>query len=97
MNLSQEGMVVIVLALDPQTGRLLKPPYILSRGFIYLRDNQAIIDEMQKRIRSVLERIAADSDVDMEYVKTLIRDQIGQFIYQRTKRRPMLLTVVVEV
>jgi len=95
--LSQEGMFEVILTLDKQTGRLVKAPDIISRGFIHLRENSTFIDEVRKRIRSIMERIPSGKKVEVDYVKTLIRDQIGQFIYQQTKRRPMLLTVVIEI
>lgn len=97
MTLADEGMMVIILALDRQTGRLIKAPDIISRGFIYLRDNQALIDEMRKRLRSILERIPGGKKVEVDYLKTLVRDQISQFLYQKTKRRPMILPVVIEI
>jgi ribonuclease J len=97
MNLGTEGMLVIILTLDRQTSRLVKTPDIISRGFIHLRDNTEIIDEMRQRVKTILARIPGDKEVEAEYIKTIIRDQIGQFIFQKTKRRPMLLPVIIEV
>ncbi len=97
VNLSQEGMIVLILTLDRQTSQLVKAPDVISRGFIHLRDNTEIIDEMRKRVRTIMSRIPGDKEVEADYVKMLIRDQIGQFIYQRTHRRPMLLPVVIEI
>lgn len=96
MSLSQEGMVVIIAAIGSH-GKLHKTPDIISRGFIYLKDHGAILDEIRKRIRGVLERLPKDQEVDPDYVKTLLRDQIGQFLYTKTKRRPMILPVVIRV
>src|SRR5205814_89911 len=78
LNLAQEGMVVVILALSTH-GKLLKNPDILSRGFIYLKDHGVILDEIRKRIRNLLARFPADKEVDPDYVKTLVRDQIGPF------------------
>ena len=97
VSLSQEGMVVIVLAVDRRTGALLKNPDIISRGFIYLKENHGILDEMRKRLRAILTRIPTGRNVEADYLKALIRDQIGQFLYNKTKRRPMLLPVVIEI
>ncbi|MDR3549325.1 MAG: ribonuclease J, partial [Candidatus Pacebacteria bacterium] len=74
-----------------------KNPDIISRGFIYLKDNQEMLDEIRKRIRSLVQRIPNYHEVDPDYVKTLIRDQVGQFIYTKTKRRPMILPVIIEI
>ena len=95
--LAQEGMLVIILAVDRDRGRMLKNPDIISRGFIYLKDNQEILDEVRKRLRGLMDRIPRFKEVEPDYVKTLIRDQIGQYLYAKTKRRPMILPVVIEI
>jgi ribonuclease J len=97
VSLSREGMLVLIITLDRQTGRLVKTPDIISRGFIYLRDNTEIMDEIRKRVRSIITRIPSDKQAESDYIKTLIRDQVGQYLWQKTKRRPMLLPVVIEV
>lgn len=95
--LAQEGMVVIIVTLDRKTGRVLKNPDIISRGFIYLKENQEMLDEIRKRIRSLVNRIPQHQSIDADYLKTLFRDQIGQFLYNKTYRRPMILPVVIEL
>jgi ribonuclease J len=95
--LAAEGMLVIILTVDRDKGRLLKNPDIISRGFIYLKDNQEILDEIRKRIRGFMTRIPNFREVEPDYVKTLLRDQVGQYLYTKTKRRPMILPVVIEI
>ena len=95
--LAAEGMLVIITTLDKKTGRTLKNPDIISRGFIYLKENQEFLNEIRRKIRSLAGRIPQGQSVDAEYLKTIIRDQIGQFLYNKTKRRPMILPVVIEV
>jgi ribonuclease J len=95
--LAAEGMLVIILTVDRDNGRLLKNPDIISRGFIYLKDNQEILDEIRKRIRGLMTRIPNFKEVEPDYVKTLLRDQVGQYLYTKTKRRPMILPVVIEI
>lgn len=95
--LAQEGMMVIIITLDRGTGRILKTPDIISRGFIYLRENKEILDEIRRRIRGVIGRIPKNQPLDSEYLKSLIRDQVGQFVYNKTKRRPIVIPVVIEV
>jgi len=97
LNLAKEGMVVIIVTLDRHTGRVLKNPDIISRGFIFLKDNQAILEEIRKKVRAVITRLPARHDVEADYLKTLIRDQVGQFLYNKTKRRPMILPVTIEI
>lgn len=96
-SLSDEGMVVVVVAVDRRGKKLIKNPDIISRGFIYMRENQDILEEIRKRVRALMDRLPADKPVDPDYLKTLLRDQIGQYLYTRTRRRPMILPVVIEI
>jgi ribonuclease J len=96
--LAQEGMIVIIMSLARGRGaRLLKNPDIISRGFIYLKENQDLMDEMRKRIRGLLSRLPTDEEIEPDYLKTLVRDQIGEFLYVKTRRRPMILPVIIEI
>lgn len=95
--LSNEGMLVIVLAMERKTSRLVKSPDIISRGFIYIKENQEILEEVRKKIRSIITRLPNYQPLEVDYLKTLIRDQVGQFLYTKTKRRPMILPVVIEI
>jgi len=95
--LAQEGMVVIIVTLDRDKGKLLKSPDIISRGFIYLKENQEVLEEVRKRIRGLIARMPNYQPLEADYLKTLIRDQIGQFLYNKTRRRPMILPVVIEI
>ncbi len=97
LTLAQEGMVVIITTLSRQNGRILKNPDIISRGFIYLKENQGLLEEIRRHIRGIISRIPRYQTLDADYVKTLIRDQIGQFLYTKTKRRPMILPVIIEI
>lgn len=95
--LAQEGMVVIIATIDRRGNQLLKNPDIISRGFIYLRENQALLEDIRRRLRELISRFPRYQPIDADYLKTLIRDQIGQFLYSKTKRRPMILPVVIEI
>ncbi len=95
--LAQEGMLVIIMTLDHDKGKLLKNPDIISRGFIYLKENQEILEEIRKRIRALLARLPNYDKPDPDYLKTLVRDQVGQFLFNKTRRRPMILPVIIEI
>ena len=96
-NLAQEGMIVLIVTIDKHTGKLLKSPDIISRGFIYLRESQPLLEEIRKKLRGLVARLVGQKEIDADYLKTLIREQISQFLYNKTKRRPMVLPVVIEV
>lgn len=95
--LSQEGMVVVISTINRETGRLLKNPDIISRGFIYLKENRELLDEVRQKIKNIVTRISPHQHREPDYVKSLIRDQVGQLLYNKTKRRPMILPVLIEV
>ncbi len=95
--LAQEGMIVIILTMDRDKGKLLKSPDIISRGFIYLKSNTEILENIRKKLRTIIGQISNNQAIEPDYLKTITRDQIGQFIYNKTKRRPMILPVVIEI
>ncbi len=95
--LAQEGMIVIIITIDRDKSKLLKSPDIISRGFIYMKENQEVLEEIRKRIRALMTRLPSYQPLEPDYLKTLIRDQIGQLLYNKTRRRPMILPVVIEI
>ncbi len=97
LMLSEEGMIVIITTMSRKTGRTLKNPDIISRGFIYLKDNVEMLNEIRHRIRGILTKIPPSPNVDPDYIKTLIRDQVGQLLFKKTGRRPMILPVIIEI
>ncbi len=95
--LAEEGMIVIIATIDRRTGRMLKTPDIISRGFIYLKENKQLLDDIRMKLKNVLGKIPRNNQPEPDYVKGLIRDQIGQLLYNKTKRRPMVLPVLIEL
>lgn len=95
--LANSGMLVVITTLDRRTGRFLKSPDIISRGFIYLKGNKKLVEEIRNRVKRTITKIPRIKAVETEYIKTLIREQVGQYIYNKTQRRPMILPVIIEV
>ena len=95
--LSQEGMIVIIVTLSRKDGRFIKSPDIISRGFIYLKENQKILEDIRTKIKNIVTQIPNKSQLDPDYLKNLFRDQIGQFVHKKTNRRPMILPVIIEI
>lgn len=95
--LSKEGMVVIISTIDRESGRLLKTPDIISRGFIYLKENKELLEEIRHKLRGILMRVPRHQHPEPDYIKSIIRDQIGQLLYNKTRRRPMILPVLIEI
>jgi len=97
LMLAQEGMFEVIVTIDKKTGRLLKNPDIISKGFIYIKDNQELLEEIRKKVKGIIARATHYRSVDTDYLKTIIRDQVGQFLFNKTQRRPMILSVIIEV
>ena len=95
--LSEDGFIVIVTLLEANTGKVIGSPDIISRGFIYLRDNKDLLTQIRKKIRFIIDTHNSGPQPNLAYVKEAIRNQIGLFLFQRTERRPMVLPVVIEV
>jgi ribonuclease J len=95
--LAQEGMIVIIATVNRRDGRLIKNPDIISRGFIYLKENQKLLEDIRTKTRGIIGRIPKHQPLDADYLKSLFRDQIGQFVYNKTNRRPMILPVIIEI
>jgi ribonuclease J len=91
--LSRDGFVVVVMALDETTGQLVDGPDIISRGFVYVRDSEDLIEEAKERVIELLE----SGKVHRDTAATAIRDSLSEFLYQRTRRTPMIFPMVLEV
>ncbi|MDD3190730.1 MAG: ribonuclease J [Candidatus Pacebacteria bacterium] len=97
-QMSEDGMFTVIVIIDGKTGKVLGQPDIISRGFIYMKGSPELIRETKRRVVEIANKTAApENDVNWAYVKDNIRDQIGQFLFDKTQRRPMVLPVVIEV
>ncbi len=96
--MSKDGMFVIIAIIDRQTGKVKNSPDIISRGFIYMRESKELLADVRKKFREIVEETTmAGHPINWSYVKDNLRDKIGQFLYNKTERRPMVLPVVIEV
>jgi len=96
--MAQDGMFVIIITLDRRTGKLTQQPDILSRGFIYMKNNDDLIREVKHEVRKMVEgQGKAKLEPNWAYLRQVIRDQVGEYLFQKTERRPMILPVVIEV
>lgn len=95
--MAQDGMFVIITTLDRRTGKLINQPEILSRGFVYMKNNDDLIREVKHEVRKMIESGAKNMEPNWSYLRQQIRDDIGEYLFQRTQRRPMILPVVIEI
>ncbi len=96
-HLSEDGLVIIVATVDSKTGKVLAGPDLVSRGFVYVRENESLMDGAQSTVEMVLKRCIEEHVRDWNSVKTRMREALSSYIYRRTKRSPMILPVLMEV
>jgi len=97
-QLAKDGMFVIVAVVDRLTGKVKNSPDIISRGFVYLRESKELLKETRKKVIELVNRkTGGGGAVNWTYLKNEIRNEIGEFLFQKTKRRPMVLPVIIEV
>jgi ribonuclease J len=96
-ELAGDGIVIVVAVIETQTGKLLNLPDIISRGFIYMKESQELIQSARRYSVKILKDENPKSAANPTYLKEKIRDDLGEFLYKKTERRPMILPVIVEV
>ncbi len=96
-QLSQDGILIVVLAMDKEAGLLAGGPDIVSRGFVYVRESEKLIEEARERVKSALEDCQDKRITEWSALKSTVRDALSKLLYERTRRRPMILPIIVEV
>ncbi|MGC8489146.1 MAG: ribonuclease J, partial [Clostridia bacterium] len=95
-QLSQDGVLIVVVGIDSQSGELVSGPDVVSRGFVYVRESEALMEEARQRVRSVIEALG-EGYTEWATIKTAVRDAMAKLMFERTRRRPMVLPIVMEV
>jgi ribonuclease J len=95
-HLSQDGLLIVAMAVNRDEEKLVSGPDIVSRGFIYVKDNEDIIDETLNLVREILANnsLAGDNWPDL---KNIIKDEVHQFVFEKIKRNPMILPIILDV
>ena len=96
-RLSQDGLIIIVLTMDSQTGTVVAGPDVLSRGFVYVRDSENLMEEIKKLLRAKIDEFEEKHITDWATIKSLLREELRDYIYKKTKRDPMILPIIMEV
>ncbi|MBM7564671.1 ribonuclease J [Paenibacillus sacheonensis] len=95
--LSQDGILVVVVTLSKQDGAILSGPDIISRGFVYVRESEGLLEEANRIVTSTLHKLMNDKVNEWASLKTNVKDALGRFLYEQTRRRPMILPIIMEV
>ncbi len=96
--LAEDGMFTIVTIIEKKTGEVIGEPQVTSRGFIYVKENFDLVNTTKKRVKAIITKSTSkEGSPNWDYIKNSIRDDLGQFLFQKTQRRPMILPVIIEV
>ncbi len=96
-HLSQDGLVIVVATVDCHTGEVLAGPDLVSRGFVYVRESEELMDEARRLVVQCFEKCREENVRDWNSVKTRVRETLSSYIFRRTKRSPMILPILMEV
>jgi ribonuclease J len=95
--MAEDGMIVIIATIDSRTGEPIGNPDIISRGFVYMKENKELIEKTRMKVKKIVKDHDVRTPADDDYIKNKVRNDIGQFLFSQTKRRPMVLPVVIKV
>ena len=95
--LSQDGILIVVVTLTKQEKKIAAGPEIISRGFVYVRESEKLMDDSTKLVRDIVERNTAKGSFEWSSLKQEIRDELNRSLFEKTKRRPMILPIIMEV
>ena len=96
-HLSEDGLMVVVVSMEKESGAMLAGPDIISRGFVYVRESEKLMEGARKAVADALDKCDFSGTVGWSYIKNLIRDTLKDYVWQTTKRSPMILPIIMEV
>ena len=96
-HLSQDGLIIIVMTMDAASGEIVSGPDVISRGFVYVRESENLMEDVKNQIREEVRYFEERNITDWSTIKTALKDNLRDYIFQKTKRNPMILPIIMEV
>lgn len=96
-HLSEDGLMVVVVSMEEETGQIVAGPDIISRGFVYVRESEGLMDGAREVVLKALQECEEKNITSWNYIKNVIKDTLKNYIWQKTKRSPMILPIIMEV
>ena len=96
-HLAEEGVIIVVMTMDSQSGQILAGPDIISRGFVYVRESGDLLEEARKTMNETMNYVQRKNITDWGRIKSEIKDAMGDFVWRETKRKPMIIPIIMEV
>ena len=95
--MAEDGMIVIIATIDSKTSMTIGNPDIISRGFVYMKENRKLIEQTRMKVKKIVNDHKRKTPTDDDHIKNKIRNEIGKYLFSQTKRRPMVLPVIIKV
>jgi len=96
-QLSQDGILIVVVTIDRESGQVIAGPDIVSRGFVYVRESEQLMEEAREKVKCALVKCTGNGVSEWATIKSQVRDALGKFLFEKTRRRPMILPIIMEV
>ena len=96
-HLAQDGLIIVVIGIERSSNTLVSGPDIISRGFVYVRESEALMEEARQVLLRTLDRCSGHDLKEWGTLKTKLRDVLSDYIYEKTKRSPMILPIIMEI
>ena len=95
-HLAQDGLIIVVISIDKASNSVIAGPEIISRGFVYVREAEELIDAAKQVLNTTISNLSEHDFREWNYVKSRLRDSLSEYIYHKTKRSPMILPIIME-
>jgi ribonuclease J len=96
-HLSQDGLIIVAITADKETGNIIAGPDIISRGFVYVKESEDLMEQVREVTKMAIQKIEDKRRSDWSYKKGIIKDTLRDYLYEKTKRRPMILPIIMEI
>lgn len=96
-HLSEDGIIVVVMTVDSVTREVVSGPDVVSRGFVYVRESEDLMNEIKDVIWDAIDLVYRTGNYDWTSLKSKVRDELSHFLYEKTKRSPMILPIIMEI
>ena len=96
-HLSEDGLMIVVVTISKEDGKVLAGPDIISRGFVYVRESENLMDDVKSVVRHEISKCEERGIRDWSTIKSTLKDNLRDYIFQRTKRNPMILPIIMEI
>ncbi|HHX22835.1 MAG: ribonuclease J [Tepidanaerobacteraceae bacterium] len=96
-QLSQDGILIVVVTIDKETTEVVAGPDIISRGFVYVRESEELMEQAREKVKQSLKKCQEEHITEWSTIKSQVREYLGKFLFEQTRRRPMILPIIMEV